>query len=146
MKIHELKPAEGSKQSPRRVGRGLGSGLGRTCGKGHKGQKARAGSGKGPAFEGGQTPLARRLPKRGFTNAPFKKEFAILNLSDIERLGVDVIDPEMLIANNIVKNLKDGLKILGTGELKRAVKVQAHAFSAAAKEKITAAGGTVEEL
>lgn len=146
MKIHELKPAEGSKQSPRRVGRGLGSGLGRTCGKGHKGQKARAGSGKGPAFEGGQTPLARRLPKRGFTNAPFKKEFAILNLSDIERLGVDVIDPEMLIANNIVKNLNDGLKILGTGELKRAVKVQAHAFSAAAKEKITAAGGTVEEL
>ncbi|HSW63762.1 MAG TPA: 50S ribosomal protein L15 [Dissulfurispiraceae bacterium] len=146
MKIHELKPAEGSTKSPRRVGRGLGSGLGRTCGKGHKGQKARAGSGKGPAFEGGQTPLARRLPKRGFKNEPFKKEFAILNLSAIESLGVDVIDPEMLIANNIVKDMKDGLKILGTGELKRAVKVQAHAFSAAAKEKITAAGGTVEEL
>ncbi len=146
MKIHELKPAEGSKHLPRRVGRGLGSGLGRTCGKGHKGQKARAGSGKGPAFEGGQTPLARRLPKRGFTNAPFKKEFAILNLSAIESLGVDIIDPEMLIANNIVKNIKDGLKILGTGELRRVVKVQAHAFSAAAKEKIMAAGGTAEEL
>ena len=146
MKIHELKPAEGSKQSPRRVGRGMGSGLGRTCGKGHKGQKARAGSGKGPAFEGGQTPLARRLPKRGFKNEPFKKEFAVLNLDAIESLGVDVIDPEMLIANNIVKDLKDGLKILGTGELKRAVKVQAHAFSAAAKEKIVAAGGTAEEL
>jgi large subunit ribosomal protein L15 len=146
MKIHELKPAEGSKKAPRRVGRGMGSGLGRTSGKGHKGQKARAGSGKGPAFEGGQTPLARRLPKRGFKNEPFKKEFAVLNLDAIESLGVDVIDPEMLIANNIVKDLKDGLKILGTGELKRAVKVQAHAFSAAAKEKIVAAGGTAEEL
>lgn len=146
MKIHELKPAEGSKKAPRRVGRGMGSGLGRTAGKGHKGQKARSGAGKGPVFEGGQTPLARRLPKRGFKNEPFRVEFAVLNLAQIEELGLTEISPEILIANRIVKNMKDGIKILGNGELTKAVKVSAHAFSAAAKEKITAAGGTVEEL
>ncbi|HMK44748.1 MAG TPA: 50S ribosomal protein L15 [Dissulfurispiraceae bacterium] len=146
MKIHELKPAEGSKKAPRRVGRGMGSGLGRTSGKGHKGQKARAGSGKGPVFEGGQTPLARRLPKRGFKNVPFKKEFAIINLALIERLGLESVDPETLLARKVIKDMKDGLKVLGDGELKRAVKVKAHAFSATAKEKIAAAGGAAEVL
>jgi large subunit ribosomal protein L15 len=146
MKIHELKPAEGSKKSPRRVGRGMGSGLGRTAGKGHKGQKARAGAGKGPAFEGGQTPLARRLPKRGFKNEPFRVEYAVLNLAAIEELGLTEITPEILLANRIVRDMKDGIKILGNGELTKAIKITAHAFSAVAKEKIAAAGGTVEEL
>jgi large subunit ribosomal protein L15 len=146
MKIHELKPAAGSKKEPRRVGRGTGSGLGRTAGKGHKGQKARSGAGKGPVFEGGQTPLARRLPKRGFKNEPFKVQFSIINLAQIEELGLTEVTPEILKERRIIKDMKDGLKILASGELTRPVKIVAHAFSGAAKEKIIAAGGTVEEL
>lgn len=147
MKIEDLQPAEGSKSGKRRVGRGVGSGLGKTSGKGHKGQKARAGGikGKGTGFEGGQMPLQRRLPKRGFRNYPFSKEYAVINLKDLSRSGVmDVITPEILHEKGIVKDLKDGLKVLGAGEIKKAITVKAHAFSSSAHQKITAAGGKAE--
>jgi large subunit ribosomal protein L15 len=147
MKIHDLKPAEGSKKSPKRIGRGPGSGHGKTATKGHKGQQARSGSGKGPAFEGGQTPLQRRLPKRGFKNAPFKKEYAIINLSDLVRVSdIDVITPEVLIEKNILKDIKDGVKVLGDGSIERPLTVKAHAFSSSALSKINTAGGKAEVL
>lgn len=144
MKIEDLKPAEGSKRRKKRVGRGIGSGHGKTSTRGHKGQKARSGGAKGPGFEGGQMPLQRRLPKRGFTNQPFKKEYAILNLKDIERYGLEEITPEIVLQRGIIKNLKDGLKILGDGELKRPVRIKAHAISSGAMEKIKAVGATFE--
>jgi len=146
MKINDLIPAVGSTKKAKRVGRGLGSGHGKTATKGHKGQKARSGGTKGPSFEGGQTPLQRRLPKRGFKNYPFKREYAILNLSDFDKLNDDIVTPEILVATRIVKNPKAGIKILGGGTLSRPITIQAHAFSAAAIEKINAAGGKAEVL
>jgi large subunit ribosomal protein L15 len=147
MKIHELRPAEGSRRGPKRIGRGPGSGHGKTSTKGHKGQKARSGGTKGPAFEGGQTPLQRRLPKRGFTNSPFRREYAVLNLKDLAALGdADTITPDVLIERRIVRDAKDGIKILGVGSITRPVTVKAHAFSASALDKIKAAGGTAEVI
>ena len=147
MKIENLSPAPGSKKKPKRIGRGMGSGHGKTATKGHKGQKARSGSNKGPAFEGGQTPLQRRLPKRGFKNEPFKKDYAIVNLDDLEKLSdIDTITPDVLIKRKIVRELKDGLKVLGDGNITRPFVIKAHAFSASALSKITAAGGKSEVL
>jgi large subunit ribosomal protein L15 len=147
MNIQDLAPAKGSTKKVKRIGRGMGSGHGKTSTKGHKGQKARSGGTKGPAFEGGQTPLQRRLPKRGFKNQPFKKEYAVLNLGELSKLSdVDVITPEVLRERRIVKDLKDGLKILGVGELGRPVTIKAHAFSSSAVSKIKAAGGASEVL
>lgn len=148
MRLHELKPAEGSTHAKKRKGRGIGSGLGKTAGKGHKGQKARSGGGKGPSFEGGQTPLQRRLPKRGFTNARFKVEYSVINLTLLDKFDADTtVTPESLVECGAVKQMKNGgVKILGNGELTKAIHVKANAFSAAAKEKIEAAGGTAEVI
>ena len=144
MKIEDLKPAQGQSKKNKRVGRGIGSGHGKTSCKGHKGQKARSGGPKGPAFEGGQMPLQRRLPKRGFKNH-FSIEYAIINLKDINKIeGVDTITPEVLIENGLIKDLKNGLKVLGEGEIQRGVVVKADAFSASALSKIAAAGGKAE--
>ncbi|MEA4890957.1 MAG: 50S ribosomal protein L15 [Peptococcaceae bacterium] len=147
MKLSELKPAPGSRQSVKRLGRGVGSGLGKTSGKGHKGQKARSGGGKGPYFEGGQTPLQRRMPKRGFTNI-FKKNYVALNLEALEtrfEAGATVT-PETLVEVGLVKNVRDGIRILGRGEITKALNVKAQGFSKTAEEKITAAGGTIEVI
>lgn len=142
----ELKPAEGSRKKNKRVGRGIGSGHGKTSCKGHKGQKARSGGTKGAGFEGGQMPLQRRIPKRGFKNR-FKIEYAIINLGDINKIeGVDTITPEILFEKGIIKDLKNGLKILGVGEILRPLTIQADAFSASALAKISAAGGKAEVL
>jgi large subunit ribosomal protein L15 len=147
MKIQDITPNAGSSKKCKRVGRGMGSGHGKTSTKGHKGQKARSGHGKGPGFEGGQTPLQRRLPKRGFSNCPFKVEYSVINLGDLDKLeGIDVITPEILIEKNMVKNVKYGIKILGNGSISRPVTVEAHAFSETAIEKIKAAGGKAEVL
>lgn len=144
MKLHELSPAAGSRKAPKRVGRGTGSGLGRNAGKGEKGQKARSGGGVRPGFEGGQMPLYRRLPKRGFTNI-FAKEYSALN---IDRLNVfedgTEVTPELLLEMRIVKKAKNGVKILGNGELQKKLTVKAAKFSKVAIEKIEAAGGKVE--
>jgi len=145
MKINELKPNEGARKRAKRVGRGPGSGHGKTSTRGHKGQKARTGGGVKPGFEGGQMPLQRRIPKRGFKN-PFKKEYAVVNLKDIAGIDSDIITPELLKERGIVKSLKDGLKVLAEGELKRALTIKAHAFSAQAAEKIKASGGTPEVI
>ena len=145
VKVQDIRPAIGSNPGKKRVGRGTGSGHGKTACKGHKGQKARTGGGVKPGFEGGQMPLQRRLPKRGF-KSPNRVEFTILNLSDLEHSGLDEITPERLLEEGLVKNPRDGIKILGDGELKRAVKVQADAFSASAMKKIQAAGGTAEVI
>ena len=144
MKLEDLQPAAGSKKKDKRVGRGVGSGHGKTSCKGHKGQKARSGGTKGPAFEGGQMPLQRRLPKRGFKNN-FSVEFAIINLKDINTLkDMDIITPEALLEKGVIKNLKSGLKVLGEGEIQRPVTIKADAFSASALAKIAAAGGKAE--
>jgi len=144
MKLEDIKPAAGSRKRVKRVGRGLGSGHGKTSCKGHKGQKARSGGTKGPAFEGGQMPLQRRLPKRGFKNYS-KVEYAVINLKDISKMeGVDIITPEVLRSKGIIKDFRDGLKVLGAGEIQRPVTVKAAAFSASALNKITAAGGKAE--
>jgi large subunit ribosomal protein L15 len=144
MKIEDLKPAAGSRKTDKRVGRGIGSGHGKTSCKGHKGQKARSGGTKGPGFEGGQMPLQRRLPKRGFKN-PFRVEFAIINLKDIDKIeGPNVITSDVLMERGIIKDLKDGLKVLGNGEIRRPFTIRAEAFSASALTKITAAGGKAE--
>jgi len=144
MKIEDLKPAQGHSKKSKRVGRGIGSGHGKTSCKGHKGQKARSGGPKGPAFEGGQMPLQRRLPKRGFKNH-FSIEYAIVNLKDINKIeGIDTITPEVLIENGLIKDLKNGLKVLGEGDIQRAIVVKADAFSASALSKIAAAGGKAE--
>lgn len=146
MRLEDLKPAKGSKKARRRVGRGPGSGHGKTAGKGHKGQKARSGGTKGAGFEGGQMPLQRRLPKRGFKNYPFKKEYSIVNLKDLSLIKEDIITPEVIQKVGIVKDLKDGLKVLGVGEIDRPVTVRAHAFSNSALNKITSAGGKAEVI
>ena len=144
MKLHDLKPAEGATTARKRLGRGIGSGLGKTSGKGHKGAKARSGGGKRPGFEGGQMPLTMRLPKRGFTNK-WRVEYATVN---VDRLNIfedgAVVSPVELIQAGILKNVQDGVKILGNGELTKKLTVQANKFTATAKEKIEAAGGKVE--
>jgi len=144
MKLHELSPAAGSRKAPKRVGRGTGSGLGRNAGKGEKGQKARSGGGVRPGFEGGQMPLYRRLPKRGFTNI-FAKEYSALN---VDRLNIfedgTEVTPELLLEKKIVKKAKNGVKILGNGDLQKKLTVKASKFSKVAVEKIEAAGGKVE--
>ena len=146
MRIEDIKPAEGSTKNRKRVGRGVGSGHGKTACKGHKGQKARSGGTKGAGFEGGQMPLQRRIPKRGFTNI-FKKEYAIVNLNTIDALKDDaVITPELLIEKGVIKKMKDGLKILAKGSIQRPVTIKANAFSASAATKIEAAGGKTEVL
>ncbi|WP_025028088.1 50S ribosomal protein L15 [Caldalkalibacillus mannanilyticus] len=146
MKLHELKPAEGSRKERNRVGRGIGSGNGKTAGRGHKGQNARSGGGVRPGFEGGQNPLYRRLPKRGFTN-PTRKEYAVVNLDTLNRFEAGTaVTPELLIETGIVKNARDGIKILGNGELNVKLSVQANKFSQTAVEKIEAAGGKTEVI
>ncbi|MBI5050294.1 MAG: 50S ribosomal protein L15 [Nitrospirae bacterium] len=143
MKLSDLSPVAGSRKKPKRVGRGIGSGHGKTSCKGHKGQKARSGGTKGPGFEGGQMPLYRRLPKRGFTNIS-KKEYSIVNLKALDELQLSVVTPDILVEKGLVKGIKDGVKVLGQGELNTSLIVKAHAFSASAKEKIIKAGGSVE--
>lgn len=143
MRLSDLSPVKGSRKKPKRVGRGVGSGHGKTSGRGHKGQKARSGGGKGAGFEGGQMPLHRRLPKRGFKN-PFKKEYSVINLKTLNELSVPLATPQVLLEKGLIREIKDGLKILGDGELRAPVTVKAHAFSASAKEKIIKAGGSVE--
>lgn len=146
MKLHELKPAEGSRKERKRLGRGIGSGQGKTAGKGHKGQNARSGGGVRLGFEGGQTPLFQRLPKRGFTNIN-RKEFAVVNLDTLNRFedGTEVT-PELLIEAGIVKSEKAGIKILAKGNVEKKLTVKAHKFSSAAKVAIEAAGGQTEVL
>jgi large subunit ribosomal protein L15 len=146
MKLHELKPAEGSRKERNRVGRGIGSGNGKTAGKGHKGQNARSGGGVRPGFEGGQNPLFRRLPKRGFTNIN-RKEYAIVNIDTLNRFedGVEVT-PALLVETGVVSNEKAGIKILGNGTLTKKLTVKAHKFSSSAKEAIENAGGTTEVI
>lgn len=146
MKLQELRPAEGSTQSVKRVGRGTGSGLGKTSGKGHKGAKARSGGGKRPGFEGGQMPLTMRLPKRGFTNI-FRKEYVAVNIDRLEMFEDGaVVTPVTLIEYGIIKNVQDGVKILGNGEITKKLTVQANKFSESAKQKIEAAGGKAEVI
>ena len=144
MKLHDLKPAVGATTAPKRLGRGTGSGLGKTSGKGHKGAKARSGGGKRPGFEGGQMPLTMRLPKRGFTNK-WRVEYATVN---VDRLNIfedgAVVTPVELVESGILKNVQDGVKILGNGEITKKLTVKATKFTATAKEKIEAAGGKVE--
>lgn len=141
MKLHELSPAPGSVKDVKRIGRGHGSGQGKTAGKGHKGQKARSGGGVRPGFEGGQTTLARRIPKRGFNNI-FRTEYATVNVSDLEKF-VDgtVVDAELLKASGLIKKELDGVKILGNGELTKNLTVKAAKFTAAAKEKLKRQAG-----
>jgi len=145
MKLSDLAPAPGSRKSKKRVGRGPGSGHGKTSCRGHKGQKARTGGGTKPGFEGGQMPLQRRLPKRGFTSI-FQKQYAIVNLEVIDKLSETEITPEFLIKEGIVKKIQDGIKILGSGEINRPVTIRAHAFSVSAKDKITKAQGKAEVI
>lgn len=144
MKLHELQPAIGSTTAPKRLGRGVGSQLGKTSGKGHKGAKARSGGGKRPGFEGGQMPLTRRIPKRGFTNI-FAKEYAIVNVSALNAFEDGaVVTNEALVEMGLVKKVLDGVKVLGGGELQKKLTVQVDKVTASAKEKIEAIGGKVE--
>ncbi|UFJ40678.1 50S ribosomal protein L15 [Brevibacillus humidisoli] len=146
MKLHELKPAEGSRHTRKRVGRGIGSGTGKTAGRGHKGQKARSGGGVRPGFEGGQNPLYRRLPKRGFTNIN-RKEYAIVSLDALNRFEEGtVVTPELLKQTGVISALRDGVKVLANGELNVKLTVKAHKFSASAAEKIAQVGGTAEVI
>lgn len=141
--LSRLKPPAGAKRPKRRVGRGPGSGVGKTCGRGTKGQKARSGGGVPRWFEGGQMPLQRRLPKRGFTN-PFKKQYALVKVETLNRFNDgEEITPERLIEERLIKKVRDGVKILGNGELTKKLTVHAHRFTKSAEEKITAAGGSV---
>jgi large subunit ribosomal protein L15 len=144
MRLEDLAPPKGAKSSRKRVGRGCGSGLGKTAGRGTKGQKSRSGGGTAPWFEGGQMPLQRRIPKRGFTNI-FKTRYNIVNVNDLERFDVgSQIGPKELLQTGLVKSVHDGIKLLGDGDLTRAFTVQVHKASAAAVSKIEAAGGRVE--
>ena len=146
MKLHELSPAPGSRKERKRVGRGTSSGMGKTSGRGHKGQNARSGGGVRPGFEGGQNPLFRRLPKRGFTNIN-RKEYAIVNLDTLNRFedGAEVT-AALLLETGLVSNEKAGIKVLGNGTLNKKLTVKAHKFSASAKEAIENAGGTTEVI
>lgn len=147
MKLHTMQPAVGATKTRKRVGRGTGSGLGKTSGKGHKGQNARSGGGVRPGFEGGQLPLFRRLPKRGFSNAKFKTTYAVINLSDLNSFdnGVEVT-PELLKNMGIVKNQLDGIKVLGYGTLEKKLTVRASNFSETAREQIEKLGGKAEVI
>ena len=146
MKIHELGPNAGAKTTVKRVGRGIGSGLGKTAGKGHKGQKARSGGTIRRGFEGGQTPLMRRIPKRGFNNI-FAKEYATINVSDLERFeDGTVVNIELLLNEGILRKELDGLKVLGNGNVEKKLTVKAAKFTGSAKEKIEAAGGKAEVM
>ncbi len=146
MKLHELSPAAGSVKETKRIGRGHGSGQGKTAGKGHKGQKARSGGGIRPGFEGGQTSLARRTPKRGFNNI-FAKKFATVNVSDLEKFNDGItVDEELLKASGLVKGRYDAVKILGNGSFSKKITVKADAFTKTAVEKIEKAGGKAEVI
>ena len=145
MKLHELSPAEGSVKASFRKGRGAGSGNGKTAGKGHKGQNARSGGGGRPGFEGGQLPLYRKLPKRGFNNYRFGTKYAVINVQSLNKFNNgDVVDCGALIAAGIINNCFDGVKVLGEGEISKTLTVKAAVFSATAKEKIEAVGGKTE--
>jgi large subunit ribosomal protein L15 len=144
MKLNELKPAKGAKRGAKRVGRGKGSGLGRTAGRGEKGLRARSGGGTPPGYEGGQMPLQRRIPKRGFHN-PFRKEYSIVNVRDLNRFAAgSVVDIDALKAAGMVKNVRDGVKLLGDGDVKHALTVKVDRASKEAARKVVAAGGIVE--
>ena len=147
MPLNDLKPARGAVRERKRVGRGPGSGLGKTSGRGEKGQKSRSGFSQKPGFEGGQMPLHRRVPKRGFSNARFKKEYAEVNLGrlDVFEAGT-IVTPDVLLKHGIIKNVRDGVKVLGEGDLTKALTVRAHKFSARAQERITGLGGKAEIL
>ncbi len=146
MKLHELKPAQGATSAAKRLGRGIGSGLGKTSGKGHKGARARSGGGKRPGFEGGQMPITMRLPKRGFTNN-FRKEYVAINVSRLEVFEDGAtVTPVELIEMGIIKKIGDGIKIMGDGELTKKLTVLASKFTATAKEKIEAVGGKAEVI
>ena len=147
MKLHELSPAAGSTKARKRIGRGAGSGQGKTAGKGHKGQKARAGRGMRPGFEGGQMPLQRRLPKRGFNNI-FRIEMAIVNVAALDKAfeAGETVTVDALVSKGLVTKVLGGVKVLGNGELSKALTVQANAFSDSAKQKIEAAGGKAEVI
>jgi large subunit ribosomal protein L15 len=146
VKLEELKSPPGAKKRVKRVGRGIGSGHGKTSTRGHKGQKARSGGGTRPGFEGGQMPLQRRIPKRGFTNI-FRKEYAIVNLKDLNQFedGTE-ITPEVLLNAGLINSIKSGVKILGDGELEKKLTIRAHKISRQAEEKVTARGGRVEVI
>ena len=148
MKMHEIKPAEGARTSSKRLGRGIGSGIGKTSGKGHKGQNARSGGGVRPGFEGGQLPLIRKLPIRGFNNFNFKKVYSVVNVCDLDIFEENtVIDEEMLYINRVVGKMQPyGLKVLGKGDIKKPFTVRASKFSKTAVEKIEKAGGKVEVI
>ena len=147
MDLNKLRPSPGSRRRAKRVGRGESSGWGKTSGRGHKGQNSRSGGGVRAGFEGGQMPLQRRLPKRGFSNYPFRKRYALVNLRDLARFEADaVVDPGALAQAGLIKKLYDGVKILGDGDISLALTVRAHKFSKSAKVKLEAAGGTVEVL
>jgi len=144
--LNELKPVAGARKSRKRLGRGTGSGTGKTSGKGHKGQLARSGGRPRPGFEGGQLPFFQRLPKRGFKNVN-RKEYAVVNLKDLNRFNDgDVVTPELLISTHLVKDVKSGIKVLASGELEKKLTVKANLFSKAAEAAITKAGGTVEVI
>ena len=146
MRLEELRPSPGSRAASKRVGRGIGSGLGKTSGKGHKGQKARSGGAKGPAFEGGQTPLQRRLPKRGFCNI-FRREMAEVKLEALNIFPQNSeVTPEKLVEAGIIKKIENGVKILGNGNIDRALIVKMNGFTKSAAEKIIAAGGKAEVI
>jgi large subunit ribosomal protein L15 len=146
MNLSNLRPPAGQKKSKKRVGFGMGSGLGKFSGRGAKGARSISGYSIMRGFEGGQMPLHRRLPKRGFSNADFKTEYAVINIGKLEKLPGDTFTVESLMASGTIKKLEDGVKVLASGELTRAIKVTAHHFSEAAKQKIEAAGGTVEVI
>ncbi|MBM7557815.1 50S ribosomal protein L15 [Halanaerobacter jeridensis] len=147
MELHDLQPAEGAKSNRKRKGRGIGSGNGKTAGRGHKGQNSRSGGSTRPGFEGGQTPFFKRFPKRGFSNAKFKTEYSVVNVADLNRFedGAEVTIADLKDAG-LVKQIKDGVKILGDGQLEKSLTVKAHQYSQSAVEKIETAGGKAEVI
>ncbi len=145
MDLSSLHPARGQKHPPKRLGRGMGTGHGKTSGKGHKGQRSRSGARRKRGFEGGQMPLQRRLPKRGFRNI-FRKRYAVINLEQIALLGEKSVTPDLLLEKGVIRRLFDGLKVLGDGEITTPITVSAHRFSKSAAEKITGAGGKAEVI
>ena len=148
MNIQSLKPAENSRHKEKRLGRGMSSGVGKTSGRGMKGQNSRSGGGVRVGFEGGQMPLIRRLPRRGFTNAEFRKHYSVINVSDLNRFEANaVVDAASLLKNGVLSKVEEyGVKVLGNGNIDKALTVKANKFSASAKEKIQKAGGTIEEV
>jgi large subunit ribosomal protein L15 len=147
MNLHDLSPAKGSRKKSKRLGQGIGSGTGKTSGKGHKGHKSRSGGGVRPGFEGGQMPLVRRVPKRGFNNARFRKDFQIVNVFVLdEKFDSGEVSPQLLFNAGIISSLSEPVKLLAKGEVKKAFNVKVHALSQGAREKIEAAGGKVEVI